>query len=281
MPPDDRVAAHAGWKARLALGFERRGPRSVLASRIHEGPLVVQKSLHPEGDAVCHAIVVHPPAGIAGGDDLAIDVHAASRAHALLTTPGAGKWYRTAGPWARQRVDLAIAAGAAIEWLPQETLIYDGAQPDIRWEARLEGDARLVSWDILCLGRTASGERFTRGECRLSSRLYRDGKLQWAERGHLRPSSLATDSAPGLAGHTVFGTMIVAAIALESALVAGCREESPREGDGGVTQLPGVLVARYRGDSTEAAREYFAALWMRLREPVFGRAAVPPRIWRT
>ncbi len=281
MPPDDRAAAPPGWKARLALGFELRGSRSMLAARSHEGPLVVQKSLHPEGDAVCHAIVVHPPAGIAGGDDLGIDVCAATGAHALLTTPGAGKWYRTTGPWARQRIDLRAADGATLEWLPQETLIYDGARADMVWEARLEGDARLVSWDITCLGRTGSGERFTRGECRLSSRLYRDGRLQWAERGHLLPGSLATESAPGLAGRTVFGTMIVAAIEMAATIIVSCREEAPREGEGGVTQLPGVLVARYRGDSTESAREYFAALWMRVREPVLGRAAVSPRIWRT
>src|SRR5207244_7905018 len=117
----------ASWKASLSLSFARDENRSVLARRSHEGPLVVQKPLYPEGDAVCHAIVVHPPGGIAGGDELALDIRAAADAHALLTTPGASKWYRSAGPWARQHVRIEAAAGSIVEWLPQETILFDAA----------------------------------------------------------------------------------------------------------------------------------------------------------
>src|SRR5688572_29619963 len=113
------------WRAELELRYERRGARSVLASRRHDGPLVVQKPLYPEGDAVCHTLVVHPPAGIAGGDELSLDVRAEDAAHALLTTPGAAKWYRSAGPWAHQQVKLSAGKGACIEWLPQEAILFD------------------------------------------------------------------------------------------------------------------------------------------------------------
>src|SRR5215210_9442834 len=115
------------WRASLALDYERRGAKTVLARRSHDGPLVVQKALYPEGEAVCHGIVVHPPAGIAGGDELDIDIRAGANAHALLTTPGAGKWYRSAGPWARMRVGVEVGEGACVEWLPQETIVFDGA----------------------------------------------------------------------------------------------------------------------------------------------------------
>jgi urease accessory protein len=278
MPRDG--PAETGWRAHLALAFEKRADRSVLASRTHDGPLVVQKALHPEGEGVCHAIIVHPPAGIAGGDELLIDIAARPGAHALVTTPGAGKWYRSGGPWASQRVAIDAQAGAVVEWLPQETIFFDGALADIRWEANLASDARLIAWDIACLGRTGSGERFENGHVRFETRIVRDGRLAWRERGRIEPGSLVASSNAGLAGHPVFGTMVVAG-AIDDACLAACREEVPRRGEGAVTRMPGLLVARYRGDSSESARSYFTALWMSVREPVLGRAAVPPRIWST
>jgi urease accessory protein len=280
MPPDDVLLAPR-WRARLALDFERRGERSVLASRRHDGPLVVQKPLYPEGDPVCHGIVVHPPAGIAGGDELEIDVRAHSGAHALLTTPGAGKWYRTSGPWARQRVTIDAAADACVEWLPQETIVYDGARADIGWEARIDAEARVIAWDILCLGRTGSGEAFERGEVRLETRIAVGGRLAWLERGRIGPASPIARSPAGLDGHSILGTMIVAAPAIDDAWLASCREAIPRSGETAITRVPGLLVARYRGDSSEAARFYFIDLWKRLRAPVMGREAIEPRIWRT
>src|SRR3989454_8877020 len=115
----------ASWKARLSLSFARDENRSVLARRSHEGPLVVQKPLYPEGEAVCHAIVVHPPGGIAGGDELELRVAAREAGHALLTTPGAAKWYRSAGPVARQRLDFEI--GGSLEGLPRGNNLVCGA----------------------------------------------------------------------------------------------------------------------------------------------------------
>lgn len=277
----DDLDIAAGWRARLELDFERRGARSVLAGRRHDGPLVVQKALHPEGEGVCHAIVVHPPAGLAGGDDLGIAVRAGREAHALLTTPGAGKWYRSAGAWARQQVAIEAAAGSCVEWLPQETILFDGSRADIRLEARLEGDARLLAWDILCLARTGSGERYEAGHARLETRVSRDGRLLWLERGRLAPGAPVLAADAGLAGHTVVGTMLAAAGPVGDELLAACRALAPREGTGAVTRLPGLLVARYLGDEGEAAREYFAALWHFIRPALAGREAATPRIWGT
>jgi urease accessory protein len=280
MPRDDAFQA-ARWRARLALAFERRDARTVLAARRHDGPLVVQKPLYPEGESTCHAIVVHPPAGIVGGDELVIDVEAGRGAQALLTTPGAGKWYRSAGAWATQRVTIEARDASQVEWLPQETIVYDGARADIGWEARIDGSARLIAWDIACLGRTGAGERFDNGRLRTAARVVRDGKVAWMERGHIEPGGALASSPAGLNAHPVFGTMIVAAPAIDDEWLAVARSHRAREGEGAATRLPQVLIARYRGESSEAAREHFGAIWRDLREPVLSRPAAEPRIWRT
>ena len=259
------------WRAELALRYEKRGARSVLASRRHDGPLVVQKPLYPEGDAVCHTLVVHPPAGIAGGDELSVDVVAADGAHALLTTPGAAKWYRSAGPWAYQHVRLEAGEGACLEWLPQETILYDRSLAAMRTQVVLAAGARYIGWEMLCLGRTGSGERYAAGRCRLATDITRGGMPLWRERGEPDVSSAA-----GMAGRTVCGTLFAVG-KVSDELLARSRENRMGE----VTRLPQLLVARYLGDSSEAARQWFAALWKLLRPVIAGREAVEPRIWRT
>jgi urease accessory protein len=268
------------WRAELELGFERRGARTVLASRRQDGPLAVQKPLYPEGDGVCHAIVLHPPGGIAGGDELEIAVRAADRAHALLTTPGAAKWYRSAGPWAAQRLDIEVGDGACVEWLPQETIVFDAALARMKTEIRLAAGASYIGWEILCLGRSGSGEHFARGICRPETTLARAGRLLRFERGTIAGGSPLLDSPAAFAGNPVCGTLLASSDGIE-ALLARCREAQPESGAGAVTLLPGVLVARYLGASSEAAKRYFARLWAVLRPRVAGRDAVEPRIWRT
>ena len=264
----------ASWKAELELRFERAGERSVLAARRHDGPLVVQKPLYPEGDAVCHAIVVHPPAGIAGGDELELAACVGRGAHALLTTPGAGKWYRSSGAWAAQRLAFDVAPGACLEWLPQETIVFDGAAARLSAEVRLAGDARYIGWEILCLGRTGAGERFGKGEIRLDTRLYRDGKLLWLERGRIEGGGALLDSPAGLQGQTVCATLLAAGAPFD---LATCRAIEGLA----VTQLPGALVARYLGNSGEQAKRLLARMWAVLRPALAGREAAEPRIWRT
>jgi len=280
MHPGEAVHLRS-WRAELALAFERRAERTVLAARRHDGPLVVQKPFYPEGGAVCHAIVVHPPAGIAGGDELEVAVQNARGAHSLLTTPGAGKWYRSAGSWARQRLEFQVAEDACLEWLPQETIVFDGALAQLETEVRLAGDARYIGWEIVCLGRTGSGESFERGACRMRTKVTRDGTLQWVERASIVGGGRLLAARACLANQPVCGTLIVAAPVIGAELVAACREPAPSVGDGAVTTVPGVLIARYLGGSAEAARRYFSVLWHVVRPAVLGRGATVPRIWAT
>jgi urease accessory protein len=167
-----------------------------------------------------------------------------------------------------------------LEWLPQENIVFDGARATIEADVRLRGDAAFIGWEIVCLGRTGSGERFGRGELRLATRISRDGRLAFLERGRIEGGGALLGSPAGLAGQPVTGTL-VATLAPDADLLARLREAVPVAGVGAVTRLPGVLVARYLGPSGEAARAYFAALWGIIRPAVAGRPAATPRIWRT
>jgi urease accessory protein len=269
----------SSWRARLALEFTFADRKTTLSGKTHDGPLVVQKPLYPEGSGICHAIVVHPPGGIAGGDELVLAAKTGENASALLTTPGATKWYRSAGAWARQRIALDVKG--TLEWLPQETIVFDGALGDSGCEVDLAPGAGIIGWDIVCLGRTGSGERFARGMFRSSIRIRREGRLLWLERARIDGGGRLLDSPAGLGGSPVFGTLFACCLNLNQEIATEMRKIEPETGRGAVTLLPGILLARYLGDSTEAARRYFIALWRILRPALDGREATEPRIWST
>lgn len=278
------MSTSSHWEAELSLGFTRLDGRTILADRRHRGPLRVQKALYPEGDAVCQAILLHPPSGIAGGDRLHVAVNASPRAHAQLTTPGAGKWYRSAGEEASQTLDFTVADEAILEWLPQETIVFDGAQSRMRTHVALAGNARYLGWEILCLGRSASGERFTRGHIALSTRIERDGAPLWQERGRIAGDDPMLSSPAGWAGASVGGTLLATLDAGDgiTSLLESCRTIAPADGaEHALTALPNLLVARYLGHNSEAARLWFAGLWHLLRPALLGRPALDPRIWNT
>jgi urease accessory protein len=279
--PFDPTGAAPGWSAHLELAFAARGPATVLARRAHRGPLVVQKALHPEGPRVCHAILVHPPSGMAGGDEVQIDVTLDPDAHALVTTPGASKWYRSTGAFARQRVTATVGAGATLEWLPQETIVYDAALADLRTSIALAPTATFVAMDVVCFGRTASGERFRRGMYRCGMRIERDGVPVWIERGEVDGGGALLDSPVGLDGQPVVATLLAASTRAGSDLVAACRDVACEAGRGAVTLLPGLLVGRWIGPACEPARRWLARLWSVLRPALVGMPAVTPRIWTT
>lgn len=270
----------AGWHAHLRLEFARRGDRTVLASRSHVGPLLVQKPLYQEGPAVCQAVLVHPPGGVVGGDRLSLQAVADEGAHALLTTPGAGKWYRSAGPQAVQAVDIAVATGAALEWLPQETIVFDGAHAALGTRVRLAKGARFIGWEIVCLGRTAAGERFDSGLLRQSIDIDVEGYPRFAEYACVEGGSRALASAAGYRGCPVSGLMVAAGPDLNGEVLAALRAAPAAAGTVvAATALPRVAVARCLAHSAEAVREYFVRLWSLLRPALCAREAVAPRIW--
>lgn len=272
------------WQAWLALGFARQGDTTRLVERSHFGPLRVQKPLYPEGGDICHAIVVHPPGGVVGGDQLDIHACVGDGANAFITTPGAAKWYKANGRVSRQSVHLNIGDAGSLEWLPQETIFFDTADVQLDTVVELGSEASYLGCETLCFGRTASGERFSSGRVAQRTSIRLNGKLVWFEQGELSAGD-AMSSPLGMAGHTVCATMIGAGKPLPSGALSALRETCSADldaaGSFGATQMKSVVVVRYLGDSSEAARKVMIAAWRVLRPLLTGRAAVVPRIWNT
>ncbi len=282
----DPMPEPTAWLANLDLRFARREGAhggTVLERSRHEGPLRIQKALFPEGPDICHAIVLHPPSGICGGDRLQIGVEVGAEAQALLTTPGAGKWYRSAGVLAEQGVTLKVSRGGTLEWLPQESIVFDAARARMRTTVELAEGARYIGVETLCLGRRASGETFSRGQLQLATDIRLDGVPLWRERGCIEGGSALLDSPIGLAGFSVCSTVIAAGTEVDAETLAACRVATPTEAGAqwGVSAMPNLFVGRYLGHSAEAARHWFIDLWRTLRPVFIGRDVVVPRIWNT
>jgi urease accessory protein len=264
------------WRASLRLRFADDAGVTRLVERAHSGPLRVQKPLYPEGPCICHAIVIHPPGGVVGGDCLELDADAGAGSHAFLTTPGASKWYRANGRVSRQDVRIRAGTGAAFEWMPQETIFFDDANVVLDHDVQLEEGARYIGGEILCFGRRASGESFRRGVVRQRTQVRSAGKLVWWEQGAIDAGGI--DSRFGLHGASVCATLIAVGPPMPAPLLASMRAIDPALA---LSQVKSVCVARYLGDDSEAARGAIFKVWQALRPHLLGCDAPLPRIWNT
>jgi urease accessory protein len=272
-----------GWRAELALAFEARGARTTLTRRRHLGPLRVQRPFHPEADGTCHVYVLHPPGGVVSGDSLELDVCVHAGARALLTTPAATKLYRRGRCSARQVQRFAVASGARLEWLPQETIAYDGADARLDTRVELEAGAEFLGWELLCLGRPAIAERFTRGRVGQRLEIWRDAVPLLIERAHYHGGAPALDAACALGGQPVVGTLAYVGAPRTPELLDELRATVARSAPGAaaISELASALVCRYRGARVEHALSTFRSVWALLRSRGGATPAVAPRVWAT
>jgi urease accessory protein len=276
---------NVGWQAAIALGFDATNGATRLSRRAHRGPLAVQRPFLPEGPAVCHVYLLHPPGGLVGGDELTIDVDVAAGAHALVTTPAAGKVYRTTGATARQTQRLRVADGGTLEWLPQEAILYDGAQAVLETRVELARGARFIGIDAICFGLPAGRAPFARGSCRQTLEIFRDDRPLLIERGRYDAGGDVATARWGLGGADVIALLVAApAPAAEATEALRALAASSPEGDIGAVTVVGegeALVARYLGRGAERTRAFLHETWRLIRPTLLGRAAVPPRVWAT
>lgn len=279
-----------GWQAALRLDYDLADGRTRGHSE-HSGPYRVLKALYPEGDAVCHHVLVHPPSGLVGGDHIGIRLTLAPGSHAVLTTPGATRFYRSLGDEATQTVEARVAGGARLEWLPLENLVYSGALAVNRQRFELDAGASMLGWDLLGLGLPASGAPFVAG--RVRQRIEVAGL--WLDAATIAADdALLLESAAGLEGRRAMATLWCAwgsapEDVVVEALLDAAREQialqEPRHPGrviAGATRVhPQVVLLRAVADRIEPLVDLLRGVRRQWRGEAWGLPPVEPRVWGT
>jgi urease accessory protein len=264
----------ARWRAELQLRFARQGPRTVLVDRKHSGPLVVQRPFYPEGD-VCHIYIVHPPGGIAGGDQLQLHATLQSGSHALITTPAATKFYRTLPDRRSSLRQTLHVQSATLEWLPQETIVFRDANTSMATIVQLDSRSHFIGWELTCYGRFAGNEPFDIGRVRQQFEVWIDAEPVFLDHLHIDGGGMSMQARWGLNGHALLGTLLAYPATNEDLDTARIHEHFA------CTLVDRVLSCRYVGAESDIAKRAFVKLWQSLRPRIIGREAVLPRIWAT
>lgn len=243
----------------------------------------MQRPFYPEGDTVCHAYLVHPPGGIVGGDELMVRIDVTDAGHALITTPAAAKLYRSAGPRARIEQDLTVSNSSTLEWLPQETIAFERSSTSVRTRVVLEEGARFVGWDIIALGRPASGEGFELGWFDQRLEVRRAGEALINERLTLTGGGPELAAPWGLAGFDTSATLVaVHPDAVDPGLIELLRDGLAASSVyAAVSVVSGALVVRLLTNGARQSLDTLTGVWRIIRPVLLDRPAEIPRIWAT
>lgn len=272
------------WRADLKLDYTLESQRTV-ARFLHQGPLRILQSLYPEGDQICHNVMVHPPGGLVGGDTLDIQVSVAEGAHGLVSTPGATRFYKSGGQAATQQVVARLGPGARLEWLPLEAIAYNDCEATNRAIFNLAHGAELITWDVTALGLPNSNLAFKQG--------YFQQHIEipgiWLERGNIKGDELRWLNSPlGLAGQKCLGSLIFAAgSSIDSQRISQALDAArevidahPLRLQAGMTAAhPQVIVLRVMSPLVEPTMDLFKKVWAVWRHTLWGLPSTPPRIW--
>ncbi len=269
------------WAAHLDVHFAQQQGRTKVAHCAHFGPLRIQRAFYPEDDGTAHLYLLHPPGGVAGGDILDVRIEAGDDTRAVVTTPAATKLYRSIGPRCGVRQVLTVRDRATLEWLPQETIAFDGAQADLSTIVMLEPDAQFIGWELLCLGRPACGDSFATGSLSQRLEVWRDDIPLFVDRLSVDAEGSVRNAAWGLSGHSTVATMVITTE--DESLVELIRHSlavlEMKSGAVACTALSGLTLVRYVGDSVPECWAAFVRVWEAVRPVVTGSRAVAPRIW--
>lgn len=274
--------ASTRWEANLTLSFTARNGKTILANKKHCGPLMVQKPFYPEANGCCHVYLIHPPGGIVGGDFVNLSASLGKNAHALITTPGATKFYRSVGPLATQQQSITLQDNASLEWLPQETVYYNQANASVKTKIDLNKNNRFFAWEIQCLGLPAQKQFFTSGQCCQKFEIWHENIPLLLETNRLDGSDPILQTDWGLQGHKSLGTFVCSnynksvdntqvlnIIQQQQDLVASC------------TQVNDLFIIRAMSFYAENIKCLFTNVWQTLRPQILEIESSSPRIWLT
>lgn len=265
---------HTGWRATLDLLFRRTPEKTVLASARHYGPLTVQRPFYPEGET-CHLYLLHPPGGIVGGDELAINVTLEAGSHTLITMPGASKFYRSGGPLAHLRQRFDIGENAILEWLPQDTIFFPAARATLHSIFHLQEGAKLLAWDLFCFGRPVMGERFHEGDISNRLEVWKNGEPLLIERLHLSNGDLSiVAEQPWVGSLTCYPA--------DECMLEDVRDRlAPLDAFAGATLADGLLMVRFLSHDNLVCQRAMRDVWQQLRPQLLNKSPLLPRIWLT
>ncbi len=309
-PPPAGAQAEHGWLGRLELAFERQpgaageggDVTTRLALRRHQGPLRLLRTLASDDGRRVEAVIVHPPGGLVAGDRLQLAVRAGRDTAVVLTTPGAQKWYRSSdGRVAAVETRLVLEEGAALDWLPQPSILFDGARASQALVVEMAATATTVGWEMMVRGRAAMGEQWRSGTLDQRLAIEVDGRPWWQQR-------LLAEAGDRLFASPLGWRDRRCAVAVWHCAPSGTRAETealrdrwrarlaarPAEevgiGEGGkdvggmgdrgigdaTAVCDGLVLAQMLGDDIEALQTQAMALWRQARD-----GASLPRIWQT
>lgn len=274
MPGTPAKKQTTGWQASLALHFSCPADKTLLQSAQHVGPLTVQRPFYPEG-GTCHLYLLHPPGGIVGGDTLDITVRLEPKSHVLMTMPGASKFYRSSGAQAHLHQQFYLEEEAVLEWLPQDTIFFPGAQAALRSVFHLHRSSTLMAWELFCLGRPVIHETFSHGTLESRLEVWLDGEPLLIERQHLAEGHLDP-----VMHYPWIGTLLFYP-AREHHLEAVRQRLSPFEQMAGATLTENLLSVRFLSDDNLICQQVMRDIWQDLRPLLTDKTPYSPRIWQT
>jgi urease accessory protein len=272
------------WLARLNLNYEFLNPKTVVRDS-HEGPLRILKSLYPEDPKICHNVLVHPPSGLVGGDQLKIELDVGEHSHALITTPGATRFYGSEGVLATQSLSARVKNHARLEWLPLESIAYNSTCALNQMCFTLEPQAQMLAWDVTQLGLPSANKPFQEGVFSQHFEIHNT----WLDKANIQATDTRLlESKLGLAGKKCMGTLVMAQgspfdlslIARQIELTQSALTSLNKELLAGVTSPnPKVIVLRVLSLDVETSLNLLKKIWKIWRASWWNLSTNEPRIW--